>query len=351
MRTGTPGVRVDSEKIVLFFNEASIVHGCSMKQFPSGEKSYHDTKRSAAQHAALQERRYRSVSCPKHFRQGALLLVVCVLMTGALTAAGCRMQSESGPENVQGDDELGAPAAQVALSKKLKEISGLAADERGRLFAHDDESGIIYQLDPATGKVVKSFRLGRSLVTEDFEGIAIVGDRFFMVTSSGDLFEFPEGPDEGRVEYRVYKTFLSRDNDVEGLCYDPVTGTLLLAYKADPGPGLKKARAVYAFSLEERELLRTPRFVLKRKDIERQTRGGTFEPSAIERHPGTGNFFLLAAQGESLLEISPKGRIISQKKLGRKRHSQTEGLTFLPNGDMLISDEGATRGMLTRYSR
>lgn len=258
------------------------------------------------------------------------------------------MHSES--EADKGGDELAAPKAQLALSKKLKEISGLAVDARGRLFAHDDESGIVYQLDPSSGKVVKSFRLGRTLVTEDFEGIAIAGDRFFLVTSSGDVFEFPEGPDDGRVEYRVYKTALSRDNDVEGLCYDPETDALLLACKADPGPGLKKARAVYAFTLSDRTLQRKPRFILKRKDIEKHTRGGTFEPSAIERDPATGHFILLAAQGMSVLEISSDGSIISQRKLGRKLHTQPEGLTFLPSGDMLICDEGASRGMLTRYS-
>ena len=43
------------------------------------------------------------------------------------------------------------------LPKSLKEISGLAVSQDGRLFGHDDERSVIYQLKPVNGKIIKKF--------------------------------------------------------------------------------------------------------------------------------------------------------------------------------------------------
>ena len=46
--------------------------------------------------------------------------------------------------------DLGSsPASQVQLPAELHEISGLAVTADGRVFAHGDEDGTVYQLDPA----------------------------------------------------------------------------------------------------------------------------------------------------------------------------------------------------------
>jgi uncharacterized protein YjiK len=274
-----------------------------------------------------------------------LHLLMALMLVSTACTTGCKGQGES---HVAGYN-LAKPGHRMQLPKRLREISGLAVSSDGRLFAHDDERGIVYQLDAMTGSILKSFYLGRTLVNDDFEGIAIADTRFFLVSSDGNIYEFPEGVDGGRVEYRVYRTTLSKSNNVEGLCFDPDTGTLLLACKGNPGKGLKRSRSVYSFSLDTHTMLPQPRFVFARDRIEKNTRGNSFQPSAIERHPRTGNFFLLAAQGQSLLEVAPDGRIITQHTFAKGMHPQAEGLTFLPNGDMLISDEGESRGMLSHY--
>ncbi len=81
---------------------------------------------------------------------------------------------------------------QLKLSSYLKEISGLAAAEDGRIFTHDDERGIVYQLNYKEGKIVKRFSIGKKIPNRDFEGIAIVKDEFYLITSSGNIYEFKE---------------------------------------------------------------------------------------------------------------------------------------------------------------
>src|SRR3954462_5238642 len=76
---------------------------------------------------------------------------------------------------------------QWKLPDTLHEISGLAALPDGRLFAHDDEHGVIYEIDPAEGELKKSFALGDPPLRGDFEGIAIADRDFYLMTSDGIL--------------------------------------------------------------------------------------------------------------------------------------------------------------------
>jgi len=128
------------------------------------------------------------------------------------------------------------------LNKELKEISGLAVTNDGKLLAHNDEEGKIFQIDYQSGKVIKTFKIGNKKIKADFEGLAATNDALFMVTSSGDLYQFYEGDDGDEVPFNVIKTQLSSKNDVEGLCFDPASNALLLACKGYPGKGFKKKK-------------------------------------------------------------------------------------------------------------
>jgi uncharacterized protein YjiK len=237
----------------------------------------------------------------------------------------------------------------IKLDKKLEEISGLAATKEGRLFCHNDEKGEVFQLDFQTGKILKSFSLKKK-VKEDFEGIAIVKDMFYMVTSKGDIFEFKEGKNGSNVKYKVYETDLKSKYDVEGLCYDPETNSLLLACKEFPGKGIKNKRAVYSFSLKKKKLIDEPRFLISTKKIEEASDHDAFNPSGIERHSLSGTFFIITGKGRGIIEVSSNGKILAEENLNDKIHRQPEGITFLSDNSLLISDEGDdSKATLTIY--
>ena len=254
----------------------------------------------------------------------------------------------------------------LKLSKKLNEISGLATTPDGRLFAHDDESGILYQLDIDNVKIVKKFFIGkRKLKKGDFEGLSIVGKYFYLVTSDGRIFQFSEGSDDKGVDYKEIKTWLTEKYNVEGLCFDPETNSLLLVCKGFAGKNFEYMRAVYAFSLDSLVLNTDPRFLLSIPEIIRRTPNNftrklaeffllldpkTFAPSGIERHPQTGNFFILSAGSRMIIELGPLGKILGIVELKASRHSQPEGITFLSDNTLIISDEAVDgRARLTFY--
>lgn len=268
-----------------------------------------------------------------------LFVLTFIFAAGGVSAQG----------HIAGYDFSAKGRHQSKLGRLLREVSGITINARGQLLAHDDEKGVVYRVDAMTGSILSRFRLGRTTLTEDFEDIAVAGDTIVLVTSDGRLFLFHEGRDGERVEYRVLVTPLTRTNDIEGMCLDPATGKLLLACKGSPGRGYAGKRAVYSYSLSRRRMDTKPRFLLYEKTLLKKAAGRNFKPSAIAWHPLRKTFFLLASEGRSLVEIDARGKLLAQHVLDKKVHPQPEGLVFLANGDMMITDEGKKNGVLTRY--
>jgi len=231
-------------------------------------------------------------------------------------------------------------ASSIKLPDEISEISGIAVTENDRLFCHGDEDADIFQIDMKSGQVIKKFYVGETSVNGDFEDIAIAGDRFFLVESKGIIVEFKEGNDGEHVPYIVYKTFLKSSNNVEGLCYDPEINSLLLACKDYPGKGFEKNKAVYYLFLNTMTLYEKPKFLIPLKDIRKNTIENEFSPSGIARHPKTGSFFVIAARGNAIIEVSKEGEIIAQKDLPEKVHKQPEGIAITKDGTLFISNEG-----------
>lgn len=240
--------------------------------------------------------------------------------------------------------DFSGDAETLKLDGPLNEISGVAFDDEGRLFGHNDEKGDVFQIDPKTGDVLKRFSL-EGKVREDFEGIALVGETFFLVASDGTLYAFEDASDGEETPYRKIKTPLKKDNDVEGLCYDLATESLLVACKEDPGDkDYDDFRAVYSFSLADEEMDEKPRFLIERKRLEKFSEHDEFKPSAIERHPIGGTFFVLGGKGRVVVELSPEGDVLAAATLDPKRHRQPEGLAFTLDGTMYVADESAGAG-------
>ncbi|HET9948557.1 MAG TPA: hypothetical protein VFQ22_06525, partial [Longimicrobiales bacterium] len=151
-------------------------------------------------------------------------------LVAGLAALACGAGQAQSPGTVRDRYDFDRPGASYTLPGRLDEISGLALTPDGRLFAHDDERATIHEIDLSTGEVGKRFSLGEPPLEGDFEGLAVAGDRFFLVTSEGVLYEFAEGADREAVAYDTRDTGLA-GCEVEGLDHDAASGELLLACK------------------------------------------------------------------------------------------------------------------------
>jgi uncharacterized protein YjiK len=257
------------------------------------------------------------------------------------------------------------PAWRAELPRELNEISGLAFTADGRLFAHGDEKGIIWQLDPGTGRILKRFALavgpglppfmGKRLkpdqVTGDFEDIQIVGERFFLLSSNGILLEFREGKDSERVPFRAFDTGLARSCELEGLTYDASTRSLLLLCKHPYRRAWHRQVVVLRWSLHSGRVDPEPRLRISENRVARLTGVEAFHGSAIAVAPESGALILVAGPQRRIIEISPSGELLAGRVLKARLHRQPEGLAFDADRVLLISDEAAGgRATLTAYA-
>ena len=257
---------------------------------------------------------------------------------------------------------LNEPDETIKLPAKLVEISGLSQSGTDTsLCAVQDEKGIIFMVDKETGEIVSKINFWK---TGDYEGVEIVGEDAYVVKSTGTIYEVKK---MGTAEQTVikYNTFLRRENDVEGLCYDEKNNRLLLACKGRPATGesLKEYRyrkCIYGFDLERRQLDSMPAYVIALDQIQQfltthpmaqelnkliefftpEKSNLTFNPSAIGIHPVSGNIYLTSSVGKVLIVLNPEGEILYMEKLKKKLYPQPEGLTFDEDGTLYISSEG-----------
>lgn len=244
----------------------------------------------------------------------------------------CNTNSQT-PFDISKHYDLKTPSEYFEMPNQLKEISGIDTINPHQLITHNDEKGELFIYGLKNKSIKRPIHFGKN---DDYEDVAIVGKTAYVVRSDGTLFEvtnFLEAPIT-----TIHKTFLSKKDNVEGLCYDQENNQLLLACKGG------KIKKVYAFSLKNNELNPKPVFKINPKSIkERYHVKNDFSPSAIAIHPVTKNYFMLSSIGKMLAEFDNEGHLIHVFNINYPHFRQPEGLCFSKNGDMYISNEAKGR--------
>ncbi len=231
-------------------------------------------------------------------------------------------------------------AKHFKLPGRLREISGLAYAGGNLVYCHNDERSIIYIVDTGTGEIVEEIDPKGKDLKEDFEGIAYFEEKIYLTTSEGDIYVYPLKDGE-KEKFKKYKTPFASKNDVEGLCCLPEKRLLLMVCKEYPGSKkLKGKRAVYPFDLDKMELKKELFFAIDLDELKDKFDIKSFYPSSIERNPLSGTYFLTGGKHSRLVEVDSAGKVLAAVKFNKNFHPQPEGITFLPDGTMIIADEG-----------
>lgn len=250
-----------------------------------------------------------------------------------MLATACGGEGVTEPRDAASHDRI-----QWRLPGRLREISGLALDDKERLFGITDEEAIIYELDYENGSLVKAFAFGDPVLKGDFEGIAYLDGRFWLMTSNGDLYAGPEGADGENLRFERFKTGLDGECEFEGLAEIESRNALALLCK-DAKKG-RKLR-VFEWNVADARLSADRGFRLPKDDIEAAIDKKSVSPSGIALHPSSGNWLVIAARQYALFELDADGKFLGViMRLEPNRHRQAEGLEVTADGRLIIADEG-----------
>ena len=247
------------------------------------------------------------------------------------------------------------PAWTITLPGKLREISDITVLSQNEIACVEDEQGIVFVYDLEAKRITDEVHFASH---GDYEGLAVVGSQVYVLRSDGVLFQLASLKRHTAVQkIELHLPF----RESEGLCLDSAHSRLLIAPKSHEQSGKgKDSRPIYAYDLRQQILVQTPVFDVSVREIRRfakhhdlpiprrpKKNGESmhyalhFMPSAIAMHPVSGEVFIISAVDHVLVSSDSIGNVTGYAVLDAEKFRQPEGIAFLPNGDMLISNEAA----------
>ncbi len=241
--------------------------------------------------------------------------------------------------------ELKKPAHSWKLPEQLVEVSGNTWVDKDHLILIEDLHPLLYliKLDDKSATLEKTIKFkDEDKEKFDIEDVTIVDNVVYALWSHGTLFKIADWKSTPQVE--EIKTFLKKQNNTEGLCYDPVTKKLLIACKGESDvPDEKKStRAVYDFDMSNNKLDDRPFMLIHKDDFKAVADEKLeFNPSAIAVHPVTHDIYLLSTKDNKCMAVySHDGKLKAFQFIDKDLMPQPEGICFSPEGKLYISSEG-----------
>jgi uncharacterized protein YjiK len=276
---------------------------------------------------------------PFRLKGSALVSIICSMLL--ISTMSCFAQRR-GDNNGFGYD-LKHPKV-YELKDQLREISDLSySPSTNSVYAICDNSGDLFEISVNNPDKVQKWKFHKS---KDFEAVAIVRDRFYVLNSDGDIYEtwFKNGE---KMKEEKYPFPYGKGNEFEILYYDSRKDKLIIICKDCVDDG-KKQLSTYSFDPRSHQYSRDP-FTIRTEKIAAylDKTKVRFKPSAAAIHPITGELYIVSSINKVLVVADRNGVVREVHHLDPNLYKQPEGITFTSGGDMLISNEYHKEGQAT----
>lgn len=248
------------------------------------------------------------------------------------------VSEKSKEEIVKSGYNFSSPDDKMELGKHLKEISGMAyIPKRNLLLAENDEKGDIFTVDFANkNDLVGKEKFGGK---GDYEDIVYTDTAIYMLVSSGIVVRV--STKDSSFATNEYELGLSGTNEFEAMYLDGDGKSLILLCK-DCSKEKNEIRKAYRFDLATQKFAAELVYTIAISKIQEILNDdkAEFKPSAAGINPTNGKLYIVASVGKVMVIASKNGEVEEVIKLDPVMYNQPEGLTFAPNGDLYISNEG-----------
>jgi hypothetical protein len=262
-----------------------------------------------------------------------------ILLITSLT--GCTQHGKSFVPSIPGYDATLKKT--IVLDKDLLEISGMYYLPDGRIASMNDEDGKIFLINNTTGDFTVT-KFGRK---RDYEDIVATNDYYYVLESNGNIHRVPIATPDTEEEFEFPR---DKKIEFESLCYYKHLGKLVLISKEQRET--KKGLLAYTFDPVTLQFSDSVLFEIYRRDIHAilKDNNAQFKPSAAAIHPILNKLFIVASVGKAMIQCSLDGKVEKAWRLNPDQFPQPEGITFAPNGDMFISNEGVDgKGTILKF--
>jgi hypothetical protein len=221
----------------------------------------------------------------------------------------------------------------TVLKRPLREISGIDYVGENKLVAINDEAGKIFFVNPGSGQ----YEVMEFGPKDDYEEVVKVANDYYVMNSKGVLL-LVNGASL-KLEEKFAADF-GKGVEFESMYFEPDTRQLILICK-ECGKNATEINA-RAFDIQTRRFDDSVYFSIPYVEIRKLAKDNSTEckPSAAAIHPISKKLYIIASVGKILLECSRKGKLEKVYAINPDHFQQPEGITFAPNGDLYISNEG-----------
>lgn len=225
------------------------------------------------------------------------------------------------------------------VRESLQEISGLVYNgDESNFIANNDEQGKLFRVGLRTTSPYPSWKFGKG---GDYEEVIHTGKDWLVLKSNGTLYQVLHLFTD-TTESVTYHLPVHGKKEFEAAYYDAGKNTTFVICKSCEEDKGQKATSVYAFRMDSMRYDSTAAFRFMNSDIPglKESPSKHFRPSAAAVHPLENRVYIVASINRLLVITDLSGKVLETHPLQRKHFNQPEGITFAPNGDMYISNEG-----------
>jgi uncharacterized protein YjiK len=231
-----------------------------------------------------------------------------------------------------------SPTEKMELGKHLHEISGMAyISGKNLIVAENDEKGDIFLVDfknknDNAGKV----KFGGK---GDYEDVVHTDTAEYMLIAGGSVVQVMTK--DSSFTTKEFTLDRGGNSEFESM-YLGADGKSLVLLCKECSKEKDEVRTAYRFDLATLTFSSEPLFSISIADIKKllNDEKAEFKPSAAGINPVNGKLYIVASVGKLLVVADKNGKIEQVFRLDPTLYNQPEGMTFSPNGDLYISNEG-----------
>ena len=231
-----------------------------------------------------------------------------------------------------------SPSEKIELGKHLHEISGMAyIPGKDLIVAENDEKGDIFLVD-FNNKIDNAGKVkfgGKG----DYEDIVHTDTAEYMLIATGSVVQVMTK--DSSFTIKEFSLDRGGNSEFESM-YLGADGKSLVLLCKECSKEKDEVRTAYRFDLATLTFSSEPLYSINIGDIKKILNDdkAEFKPSAAGINPANGKLYIIASVGKLLVVADKSGKIEQVFRLDPVMYNQPEGMTFAPNGDLYISNEG-----------